>query len=214
MIPRAALDYAAKAATGIDGVVAIVLAGSFARDDERPMSDIDLLVVLERVDLALLDAIGTLTRGMRSTNEINPTVVSRREFASYPDLHGYLKYQHDGIPLHGELPAPTAPHADELAIARRIAHEVMMSARHYLAVKEEPAKFQSGKLFGYILKPLSFALRFHHYHVHGRYIRSYADLSGVYPVLAKDPRADHAGILGEAHRICVGILGAEDAGGT
>jgi predicted nucleotidyltransferase len=208
VIPEPALEFTRLVAGSIPGIRAIVLAGSFARGDQRPTSDIDLLVIAERVDTALLERIGDAVTSIATSNELNPAVVSHHEFTTRPDLVQFLKYKHDGRCLHGTLPVPSAPFADELERAQAIAHEVLMSVRHYLAVKEDAVRFQAGKLHPYVLKPLSFSLRFYHFHLTSTYIREHRALVQRYPVLALDPVRDWREILIEAHGLCERILTA------
>jgi hypothetical protein len=83
-----------------------------------------------------------------------------------------------------------------------------MSSRHYLAVAEPASKFEGGKLRVWNLKPLSFALRYYHFHKTGHYIRAYRDLAEEYPILRLDPVVDHQRIVSESIDACEQILDA------
>jgi hypothetical protein len=94
----------------------------------------------------------------------------------------------------------------ELDLAKQIAHDVLMSSRHYIAVDEPEQNFASGKLWIWNLKPLTFALRFYEYHLSRRYIRGLNELSRKYPVLKRDPVTEYSVILDECISICEKIL--------
>lgn len=178
-----------------DDLLSVILVGSFARDDERADSDIDLFVLLPDASNPATRSIGMIVRSISSPNEINPAVVSDAEFRQYPDWNELIKIRHDGIALHGHLPRDVAPVETELVLAKRIAHEVLMSARHYLAVDESPESFTSKKLWIYNLKPLSFSARYYHYAKTGHYIRRFDDLKGEYPVFSLDPVKHHGAVI-------------------
>jgi len=187
LIPEQAFIFTDRASKLLgDNLQSVVLVGSFARDDERAASDIDLVVILRNADIPTIRSIGTLVRELNSPNEINPAVISEDEIRSNPDWNELLKIRHDGICLFGELPPGLVANESELVAAKRIANEVLMSCRHYLAVDEPVESFQSGKLWVYVQKPLSFSARYYHYAQKGQYIRRLDDLKGAYPILAVD----------------------------
>lgn len=209
MIPDVAHEFSERARQSLgDRLIAIYLVGSFARDDEGPDSDVDLFVLVKEADLGLLNDVGAIVPGIQSNREINPAVVSLAEFNTRPELFDVLKVWHEGLALMGELPAVTGLAEDELALARRTARDVLMSSRHYLAVDEPEEKFAGGKLWPYVLKPLSFALRFYHYHNTGVYLRAFGDLAREYPILALDPVSDCRTIIIDSITLCQEIMGA------
>ena len=181
-------------------LVAILLEGSFARGDNRGTSDIDLFMLVDAVDDAILAQVGSIVTGIETKNELNPALVSVSELQGNPELFGYHRVRHDGILLHGALPEISSSGQSELDIAKRIAHEVLMSSRHYLAVSEPEENFAGGKLYNWNLKPLGFALRFFHLAQTGEYIRSASDLAQLYPVLVLDPVRDWRQILQDCIR--------------
>jgi len=207
MIPEAAQSFADR----IEGLFGarchgVVLAGSFARDDYHATSDLDLLVLLEGLVGEDLTKVSRVVRDIPSANELNPAVVSVTEFARYPDLFDFLTYKYEGIVLRGRLPRVDCPET-ELDRARRFAQEVLMSVRHYVAVDEPYEKLCSGKLYTYVQKPLSYALRFYHYTVKGRYIKPYSELASLYPVLSIDGTEKPHQLLDEAMSWSLSILG-------
>lgn len=212
MTPEAAQQFVSTCVAELDGrVIAILLEGSFARGDNRDHSDIDLFVLVDEVDSPLLRQIGSIVSGIQTQHELNPAVVSTAELQAYPELFEYLRVKHDGLMLHGALPAIDVPNEAELGIAKRIAQEVLMSSRHYLAVAEPKEKFASGKLYNWNLKPLGFALRFFHLAQTGEYIRSTRDLAARYPVLSLDPVKDWQRVLQECIATCEKIIGTQQS---
>ena len=210
MIPEAAQKFADSCAAECGAsFIAVLLEGSFARGDNREDSDIDLFVLLDKVDSSVLDQIGSIVARIETRNELNPAVVSLAELESYPELFEYLRVKHDGVLLQGALPEIKSPEESELDIAKRIARDVLMSSRHYLAVSEPGVNFARGKLHNRNLKPLGFALRFFHLAQTGEYIRSVRDLATRYPVLDLDPVKDWQHVLQECMRVCEKIIGTQ-----
>jgi predicted nucleotidyltransferase len=191
-----------------DNLVAVLMVGSFARGEQASSSDLDLCVLVNRIDLQVLRAIGELVTSIATPNEINPAVVSIDELRAYPDLFEIHKLRHEGVLLWGGMPNDIVPVESELILAKRIASEVLMSSRHYLAVAEPSYKFTSGKLRPWNLKPLSFALRYYHFHKTGRYLRRFTALAEKYPLLELDPVADHQQIIQGCIDVCEEILSA------
>jgi len=210
MIPEAARQFTAACVAGLNSrLVAILLEGSFARGDNRDDSDIDLFVLVDTVDSALLERVGAIVSAIQTKNELNPALVSVAELQRHPQLFEYLRIKHDGMVLHGALPEIQHPGETELDIAKRIAQEVLMTSRHYLAVSEPVEKFAGGKLYNWNLKPLGFALRFYHLAQKGKYIRSVRDLADLYPILNLDPVQDWKQILYECIQMCEEIISAQ-----
>ena len=112
----------------------------------------------------------------------------------------------EGIILYGKLPNFSSNTESELDIAKRIARDVLMSSRHYIAVSEPGDNFRGGKLFTWNLKPLGFALRLYHLSQTGEYIKSVRDLAVKYPVLALDPVKDWQRVLLECMKVCEKII--------
>ena len=209
MIPGPAQTFADACQDALaKRVDSITLVGSFARGDQRPTSDIDLIVLVDTVDRPLLAHIGSIVADIETPNELNPAVISLDELAREPYVFDWLMIKHDGISVYGRLPEITTCSQSELDQAKQIAQEVLMSARHYLAVQESAEKFASGKLHHWNLKPLGFAVRFYEYHKTGRYIRSPDEIAELYPVLALDPASDYELIIEGCMDVCEEILRA------
>jgi predicted nucleotidyltransferase len=136
-LPQSAHRFAAacRAALGPQ-LHAIVLVGSFARGDASSASDLDMIVLVDRADVALLDRVGTVVVSIESSHEINPSVIAVAELRTDPDAFDWLLIQHEGLLLDGELPPDVTCRQTELDLAQKIATEVLLSARHYLAVAE------------------------------------------------------------------------------
>ena len=191
-----------------DRIHAVIMVGSFARGDQRPQSDIDLCVLVDRVDKRLLQEVSEVVTSIVTKNEINPALVAESELLQLPHIFDWLSMKHDGVVLSGELPKVPACPLSELDLAKQIAQDVLMSSRHYIAVAEPAEKFEGGKLWNWNLKPLAFAARFYEYHVSGSYIRSLRELSKKYPVLSRDPVTEYSVILDECIAVCEKILKA------
>lgn len=184
----------------------MILIGGFARGDSSTTSDIDLIVLVDRADVALLDRVGAVVASIESPHEINPSVVAVTELCAAPESFDWLVIKHEGRLLDGELPPDVTCRQTELDLAQKIAAEVLLSARHYLAVAEPAENFAGGKLRSWILKPLSYALRFYEVDRTGDYPRRYDDVASRYPVLALDPVRDHRQLLEASLAICETIL--------
>lgn len=209
MIPESVERYVEGAGELFgDNLLSIVMVGSFARGDETSASDVDLFVLVHSVDSDLLRKSGELVRGIPARNELNPAFVSLSELRAHPDWFELHKVLHDGVVLLGRLPDDISSTESELTVAKRIAREVLMSSRHYLAVGEPAENFTGGKLWAWNLKPLSFALRYYHFHKTGNYIRKLTDLTREYPILDLDPVADYQRIVDDCVTLCEEIMGA------
>lgn len=209
MIPEQAHIFVSRCREQLlDRIQAIALVGSFARGDERPESDIDLVVLVDSVDMRLLQKVSGVVTSIVTENEINPALVAESELIQTPHLFDWLMMKHDGLVLFGKLPQVTSCPVSELDIAKQIARDVLMSSRHYIAVAEPEEKFAGGKLWDWNQKPLAFAARFYEYHMSGNYIRSLRELSKKYPVLSRDPVAEYALILDECIEVSEKILEA------
>jgi len=189
-------------------VQAVILVGSFARGDQRPESDIDLILLVDRVDKRLLQEVSEVVASISTENELNPALVATSELLQDPDIFDWLQIKHDGVVLFGELPEVSSCRLSELDLAKQIARDVLMSSRHYIAVAEPAESFSNGKLWLWNQKPLAFAVRFYEYHKSGEYVRSLQEISRKYPVLSRDPVAEYAVILDECIAICEKILKA------
>jgi predicted nucleotidyltransferase len=207
VIPKPAREFSDGAEELLgDNLLAVILVGSFARGDQTEGSDIDLFVLVKQVDFSLLRTIGDFVSGISTPNEINPAIVSLSEIRAHPDWFEVHKLHHDGVTLSGQLPKDISASESELTVAKRIAREVLMSSRHYLAVSESEESFAGGKLWTWHLKPLGFALRFYHYHETGNYVPNITDLKLLYPILGLNPVVDYQQIIEDGIVQCEAIM--------
>jgi predicted nucleotidyltransferase len=157
----------------------IVLTGSHARGDALPSSDIDTWVFLDDVHQADLSAIGQIVQQLGPGPEVNPQCTSFTEVRSgtFRDQFSPIQLHMDGLIIHGELDLPQPSPKDLLRQAGAIAAFVMMSARHYVTVRETEERLARGKLQKWVLKPLMWALRYEASWREDLYPRTLPDLS-------------------------------------
>lgn len=155
----------------------LILTGSYARHDARTDSDIDLWLLLDSVAMADLDAIGDLIGSLGPVPELNVQCTTFAELGRFGGAMNLLQLHVEGKILHGSLrfDPPSAPEIRQQA--RRIAAEVLMSARHYLTARESDTALAQGKLDRFVLKPLMLALRYETRARTGHYPNSLSDLS-------------------------------------
>ncbi len=86
MIPDSIKQFADAVSKKLDvNLVSVVMVGSFARGDQTSESDVDLCILVNKINSEILREIGKLVNSISSENEINPAVVSLEEFRTYPD---------------------------------------------------------------------------------------------------------------------------------
>jgi predicted nucleotidyltransferase len=155
----------------------IVLAGSYARGDPRPDSDIDIWLILSEIRNETLRRVGRVVAGMKDGPEISPQCVTVRDLLSPGFRKGFspLQLHLDGIVLHGRLTIP-APTTAEIRQGRdELAAFVLMGARHWATV-QEPVEAVARKLDKWLLKLLVWAIRYDVLLRTGRYIKGLAPL--------------------------------------
>lgn len=159
-------------------VECIVLAGSHARGDPRPDSDIDLWIILAEIRNEMLERIGRIVSDMEEGPEINPQCATARDLASPGFRKGFSPVQlHlDGIVLHGRLTVAPPTRAEIRQERDELAAFVLMGARHWVTVRE-PEEATRRKLDKWLLKPLVWAIRYDVFLRTGRYIKDLASLS-------------------------------------
>jgi hypothetical protein len=143
-----------------DAVQCVVLAGSHARGDATPKSDIDLWVFLSQVTSEALRVVGTVVTTMGGGHEINPQCLTFAEASGPGFRKGFSTVQMhlDGIVLYGQLLLPKPTREDIRQDAAELAVFSLMSARHYITVNE-PEEALARKLDRFLLKPLVWAIR-------------------------------------------------------
>ena len=85
-------------------LIAILLEGSFARGDNRDDSDIDLFMLVDAVDPALLEQVGSIVLRIKKNHELNPAVVSITELQAYPELFEYVRVKLAGVVCMARYP--------------------------------------------------------------------------------------------------------------
>lgn len=140
----------------------VVLTGSYAKGDYTPRSDIDIWMIFSSLNIQDLKQATVLVENFCETPEINIQCVSAEELLTKPFKKWFSPVQIyvDGIVLHGKLP-PYLPYNSEIRnYAASIAVEVFMSARHYISIGEKEESLAAGRLLKWVLKPLSWVLRY------------------------------------------------------
>lgn len=159
----------------------LVLTGSQARGDTHAASDVDLWLFLDELSVPDLHRVGDIVKKSGTAPELNVQCATSREVASGAFREGFSPLQlHFGAQiLHGELRLPSPSREDILAEAASLAAFVMMSCRHYIVGQESEAALAKGKLDHWVLKPLSWALRYEVLARTGTYPRELEELTEV-----------------------------------
>lgn len=170
-------------------VQCIVLVGSVARGDHSPSSDIDIWVILDRVDQQDLEQIGRIVMSLGREPEINPQCASLRELQTpaFQQQFSSMQLHTDGVVLAGRHMLPPPAREEMRHEAAAIAGPVLMSARHYISTREPEEALRNGKLERWVLKALMWALRY-----------DIAARDGAYPRTLDQLRASLAGTPREA----------------
>lgn len=159
-------------------IQAVVLTGSFAKGDSTAVSDIDIWAIFNSLKIQDLKLIAGILANYSKTPEINVQCVSSNELLAMPFKKWFSPVQIyvDGIVLHGNLP-PYIPYNSEIRnYAASIAAQVLMSSRHYISIAENEESLASGKLLKWVLKPLSWVLRYNALLRSSVYPRTFEDL--------------------------------------
>ncbi len=156
---------------------AVVLTGSFAKNDFTEKSDIDIWLVLNSVSEIELNAIAEYCKSSGNT-KLNVQCVSSGELLNKPFKKAFSPVQLyiDGITKYGALPAYIPYNSEVRTYAAAIAAEVMMSSRHYITTGENEASLAAGRLLKWVLKPLSWVYRYKIYLKDSAYPRSFNEL--------------------------------------
>jgi predicted nucleotidyltransferase len=134
----------------------LVLTGSYARGDYTPQSDIDLWVLIKNLSLKDIQKVGKIVSEIPKPPEINPQCTSIAEMGNdaFKDEFNPIQLYVDGIVIHGSLPGPVPSFSAVMSYASSIAAFALMSARHYLAVKETEESLSRGKLLKWVIRPV------------------------------------------------------------
>lgn len=160
-----------------DNNKAVILTGSYAKNDYTVKSDIDLWLVLETVDLKNLELIAEFTCHYKP-GLLNIQCVAENELLLKPfkKVYNPVQLYVDGIIKSGKLPSYIPYNSEIRNFSTAIAAEVMMSSRHYISSGESEESLISGRLLKWILKPLSWVFRYKVFLNKAFYPRSFVEL--------------------------------------
>lgn len=161
-------------------VESVVLAGSHARGDARPDSDVDIWIILSRLDREILEKVGRIVARMKDGPEINPQCVTICELSTPGFRKGFspIQLHLDGVVLHGRVALPPPTREEIQQVRDELAAFVLMSVRHYITV-QEPEEALRRKLDKWLLKPLAWAIRYDVLLRTGRYVKPLSQLAGI-----------------------------------
>jgi len=145
-----------------DKIAAVVLTGSYAKGDFTDKSDIDIWVIFNELQLSDLKEIASFINKNAGFPEINAQCITTNELLAKPLRKCFSPVQIyvDGIVLHGKLPEYQPYNSEIRNYALAIAVEVFMSARHYITTGESEESLASGRLLKWVIKPLTWVLRY------------------------------------------------------
>lgn len=127
--PAAVREVVDALIEGLGGKVSALLwHGSWARGEETPASDHDLIVVLRKVDDEALMAIREVFAGLPGWSTY---ITSEEELRQYP-LTGRLQFHYGLIPLFGELEPPAISRKDLVEDIRLLATNIQHECRYRL----------------------------------------------------------------------------------
>jgi len=169
-----------------DNIISIFLTGSFARGEATENSDLDIWCVFKTLDSSTLFKIGEIVRNLPisyNNLEINAQCLTLDELKSknFSKFLAYPIVNLEGILLFGiDLAIEKAKTYDVEKIYKEMIAEILLSVRHYIAVKEPVEKLTHQKIKTWVLKPLMFALRLERYLHTKQYPLTISDLSNAY----------------------------------
>jgi predicted nucleotidyltransferase len=207
-VPAKAMKFAEKcaAAFGPD-IVSVALVGSYARGDQKPASDIDVVLIVKNVTEALLLTIRDILSSIEKDNQIDLWTVTVRELERHPDSLAFSALQECRLTLYGQPP----PLPSEYASAQlcRTAHHVQDTLRRILV---RPA-ITRGDTFDQwaagCLRDIIHVLRGFHKVQTGGYLPTEAELTEWYPVLGLEPSKYWDVILPSCLALIEGIIACE-----
>lgn len=151
-----------------NNLISIYLAGSYARGEATPKSDIDIWCFLNEADTVSLKKVANIIQALPINYkdlELNVQCLTVTElynkdyYNSFSLLHSYF----EGVLLFGKeiIKKPTVEQC--VVSFQNLITQVIMSIRHYITVSEPQEKLANGKLHNWVLKPLSFEMRIERY---------------------------------------------------
>lgn len=156
----------------------IVLTGSFAKGDYNQSSDIDVWVIMNKFTTDDLFKICDIIKEIPGINEMNVQSTDIDEIKSKPfrrELNPIQLYL-DGVIVFGNLPEYNPYYSEIRNYILSICVQVIMSSRHYITADESEESLSKGRLLKYVVKPLSWVLRYKSYIKTGIFPRTFPDL--------------------------------------
>ncbi len=159
-----------------DRLAFIGLQGSRARGEATPKSDIDVVVVLDRLEADDIGAYRAALEELPEREKICGFFSGRAELAAW-ERSDLFQFVHDTIPFYGDLSAITPPLSRE--DARRAALTGVCNIYHG-CVHNLLFERDADVLYG-LYKTAGFALRAKHFWQTGAYVSKTDELAGMLP---------------------------------
>jgi predicted nucleotidyltransferase len=158
----------------------IYLTGSYARGDETNQSDIDVYCFFASLSAQDLAKVGHIVKGisaMYGVAELNLQCLTVDEYSQYGFQYFVSPlFYFEGKLVYGALLVQEPQLGELVQFAERILADAMMSARHYMTVRESKEKLADGRLKRWVLKSICIALRIENYLGHRFFPLSYTEL--------------------------------------
>jgi hypothetical protein len=123
-----------------DNLSALLWHGSWARGEQTPESDHDVILVVKRMDEETTFALREVFKGRRAWSTY---IKTEQELRQYP-LTGRLQFHHGNVVLHGAIDAPPVTRAGLIEDLRRAAVDIQHEARYRLVHGSDSGKAYEG----------------------------------------------------------------------
>ena len=123
-----------------DNLKALLWHGSWARGEQTPESDHDMIVVVKRIDEETTFALREVFEGRTVWSTY---VKSEQELRQYP-LTGRLQFHYGNVALYGGIDAPAVTHEGLIQDLRRTAVDIQHEARYRLVHGSGAGKMYEG----------------------------------------------------------------------
>jgi predicted nucleotidyltransferase len=147
-----------------DNLTALLWHGSWARGEQTPESDHDLIVVLKQLDEGVL---ASMSKAFEGRSLWSTYVKTEEELRQYP-IAGRLQFHHGFVALYGDIEPPLVTTEGLLEELRRIATDVAHEARYRIihgrgrelrGLDAEHARIRTARWLYYQTKMLFLALK-------------------------------------------------------
>ncbi len=115
-----------------DDLAALLWHGSYARGEAKPDSDHDLIIILRRLDDAILRRMEAIFHGRQNWSTF---VQTEEDLRQYPQ-DGRLQFHFGLVPLFGDFEPPPFTRENVLADLRTLARDIRFQCRYRLLHKE------------------------------------------------------------------------------